>query len=62
MLAIGFPVMGDFLAINEHTINAAASAHADENYANGSEAIFWYLAFATLEDAREWYDISAVEF
>ena len=59
--------MGDFLAINGRGVGMAATNVA-ENLpgrptkaapAYGDEAICWYLAFATLEDAREWYDISA---
>jgi hypothetical protein len=57
--------MGDFLAINGRDVGIAAfplRKDAYQNEAYGDEAIFWYLAFSTSEDAREWYDISAMEF
>jgi hypothetical protein len=57
--------MGDFLAINGRGVGIAAFPLREDAYQNeayGDEAIFWYLAFSTLEDAREWYRVSAVEF
>lgn len=62
--------MGDFLAINGRSVGIAVMNVEDSRRygsgrgqpAYGDEAIFWYLAFASVEDAREWYDISAMEF
>ena len=63
--------MGDFLVINGRGVGVAATNTTDYYHwrdggknapAYGDEAIFWYLAFEKLEDARKWYDISAMEF